>query len=570
MPDNYCIGKLCFVPLDPTSPHLFTFSDFLAGFALVVLTWTIADVRYRFRVATAPIPLLRITFAVVAGVGVLTLLTDLWRSHAWLVPQGSLLTPAGWQALLAGSFLLTFLSWAWFAFIHPPRYGPANARRYATVLYRAILKGNPSELALVADELALSAAALIRYATDRRELQQQSFRNRLTAGADKPEEEDYNPRKVTAYANDILLLIGDRRFCRVIVDASPGTALAMFLSIARAKKHGVPVQTFAKNIVSEAIMNKNSFLFHEAEGYETGLMGYQKPLSQAMFANHTMVRSIGTLLNIDYREHQSWESAQWAAYCRTVLMTLRDYVDEATWNYSPVLSSAFSNVKYAVIDLYQLDGMADRAWNQDVTQRLQVAVDFIEDATKLLDTHGIPPPLPLRVRRPLMTTSIFDDVAELVVEIVFSAAAVRSPADLCWWIQHNLLWHKLFNFGNLDSPAGRVLKFKVRRLLYNDISEMKRFPNYKGAKILGFCLNVMGLTLRTEDRNRDSLALQKAVLSWTRKNWVWLHSYNPRVAQASLVDGLSYDSEKYQLVKTYPAQGLRQEPSYVYLDLDRP
>jgi len=67
---------VCFIPLDGSGQKFFGFSEFLAGLALMVLAWTIADVRYRFRVRTAPIPLLGITFSVVATVGVLTLLTS--------------------------------------------------------------------------------------------------------------------------------------------------------------------------------------------------------------------------------------------------------------------------------------------------------------------------------------------------------------------------------------------------------------------------------------------------------------------------------------------------------------
>ena len=165
-----CYGFVCFIPLDTNGPKFFGFSEFLAGLALMVLAWTIADVRYRFRVQTAPIPLQGITFSVVAAVGVLSLLTDLWRAEGWLVLQGHLLTPASWQAVLGGLFLVTFLTWAWFAFIRPPVYGKRNAVRFAQTLYRSILKGSPNELAVIADELAHSARSLVRHATDRGEL----------------------------------------------------------------------------------------------------------------------------------------------------------------------------------------------------------------------------------------------------------------------------------------------------------------------------------------------------------------------------------------------------------------
>ena len=78
---------------------------------------------------------------------------------------------------------------------------------------------------------------------------------------------------------------------------------------------------------------------------------------------------------------------------------------------------------------------------------------------------------------------------------------------------------------------------------------------------------MLGLTISQGDYDKDSRALQKAVLAWTRKNFVWLHGYNPRIAEACLVDGITYDAEKRRLVRTYPAEGLRREASYVHLDL---
>jgi len=562
---NYCFGPISFVPLDASDPKFFGFSEFLAGLALMVLAWTIADIRYRFRVRTAPLPLQGTTFAVVAAVGALTLLTDLWRAQEWLVPQGNILTPAGWQAILGGVYLLTFLGWAWFAFIRPSVYGKMNAERYAKTLYQVILKGSPSELAVIADEFARSAKSLIRYATDREE-----SKNYLghDDGENKPRKK---PPQVTGYANDILLLIADKRFCRAIVDSSPGTALAVFHEMAEAKKYGVQVETFAKNIVNEALVNKNSFLFHEADGYESGLLGYHKPLSQAMFSNYRMVETIGTLLDPDMSEKGKWDSAQWKAYCGVALITFRDYVEKGFWNHSFVLHRAKGYIEHAVFDLYKINGVADGAWNDDTWATLRVVVEFIKDAVDILDKKGVPDGLQLRIRGAHNRTETFyDHLASMIFEIIFSASAVRSPADLCWWVQYNSVWVELFNFERLDGAAGRIVKFKVRRLIYDEVAEMKNLPNFKGAKILGFCLNVMGLTISDQDYDHDSRALQKVILSWTRKNYAWLHSYSCRVAEACLVDGITYDAENLRLVKTYPAEGLRQEPRYVYFKVDPP
>src|SRR5207245_10491188 len=98
--------------------------------------------------------------------------------------------------------------------------------------------------------LAYTAKSLIRDATDRGELK--NYRRHEEQGSKPPK----NPPKVTAYANDILLLIADKRFCRAIVDSSPGTALAVFHEIGETKKYGIQVEVFAKNIVNEALANK--------------------------------------------------------------------------------------------------------------------------------------------------------------------------------------------------------------------------------------------------------------------------------------------------------------------------
>lgn len=556
-----CIWGVCFIPIDSSGQKFFGFSEFLAGLALMVLAWTIADIRYRFRVRSAPIPLLGITFSVVAAIGVLTLLTDLWRAEQWLVPKGNLLTPASWQALLGGLFLLTFLTWTWFAFIRPSTFGRHNAERFAQTLYRFILKGSPAELAVVADELASSARSLVRHATDRGR-----FKNyRIEREGEKKKD----PPKVEGYANDLLLLIADKRLCRAIVESSPGTALAVFQAMAETKKHGIQVETFAKNIVNEALANKDSFLYHEAEGYESGLIGYHKPLSQAMFANYEMAETIGTLLDPDIYGKREWDAAQWEAYCRVVLITFRSYVEEGYGGHSFVLYRAKCHIENAASDLYTLNELTS-TWDTDSFRRLRVVVEFIKDAVKILNEKGTPDHVRIRVRdkhgHPRET--FYDHIASMIFEVVFHASAVKSPQWGCWSIQHNSVWSELFNFNHLDGPAGRVVKFKIRRLLYEEIADMRRFANFKGAKILGFCLNVMGLAIRQGDYDKDSRALQKAVLTWTRKNYVWLHEYNPRVAEACLVDGMTYDVDNRRLVRTSPAEGLRREPSYVYLELD--
>ena len=136
----------------------------------MVLAWTIADTRYRFRIWSAPVPLYGSSFAVIAAVGALTLLTDLWRAQGWLVPKLVFPTPASWQAILAGAYFLTFLIWAIFAFIRPASFSKWNATRFARTLFGVIVKGSPKELVVVSDELRRSIRAIVFHATEKGQL----------------------------------------------------------------------------------------------------------------------------------------------------------------------------------------------------------------------------------------------------------------------------------------------------------------------------------------------------------------------------------------------------------------
>ena len=161
-----CLMGICIelAPFDAIAPKFFGFSEFLTSLALMVLAWTTSDVRYRFRIDCAPIPLKGITFGVVVIVGLLTLLTDLWRAEQRLFPTSISLT--FWQAIMGGALLMTFLFWAWFAFVRTAVYGKWNAERFKNELERHIINGSGKDLAIIADELSSSIHNIIKYATN--------------------------------------------------------------------------------------------------------------------------------------------------------------------------------------------------------------------------------------------------------------------------------------------------------------------------------------------------------------------------------------------------------------------
>lgn len=562
-----CYWLLCFAPVG-TGPatKIFGFSEFLTAVALLALVYTIADVRYKFRIAVTPGSLYVATFSLIAIIGLQTLLTEVWIAEGWWTPRVAVITHNTWQGIFGLLFLGTFMTWMYYAFIRPPVFGRRNARRFAHELYRYILRGNDDELKVIAYELARSAVPLIRYSrrlptrVGDRETSRREVRTKV---------------EVDDYAHDILLLIANRRFCRQVVAASPVTAQAFFEEMARADKFDVPIGQFARNISSEAVAQRGSFLYEEAEGYTSGLLGYLKPVSQAVYGNYELVEAlanrVASPLDIHFEERWAWDSQQWEAYGRATLITLKDYLAKG-WGsgHSYSLYRALTDIKCAYRDVYKLNNLAEVS-GTDIYERLRVATEFVKYAIDIIDKSPNPPKPLHRIREETYPKNIYDDLAMFVFELCFAASTVKAPPDTCWTIHYICVWSTIFGRTGSNGAAWKIVRFKVRRLLFDEIARLTEMPNYKGSRILGFCLNVLGMKTGQNKQNYglEVYALARAVHSWTRKHYLPLRRSNADVAESVLIGSVSFDEASGRLVKTF-IKGLNREPPKHYLELDPP
>jgi len=552
---------ICFVATNSTT-SLFGFKDFIAALALLIIIYTVSDIRYRFRVSVSPIPLFKISYALIGLIGFGTLATDVWISEKWLVPD-SLITTAIWQGTLAALFLGLVITWMHYAFIKPPIFGRNNYQKYTQELYRIVLKGSEAELPIIAHELAASAKSLVT----------------LAAGLGKVKAEAKGKLKPCAegYANDMLLLIANRRFCRHLVASSPLTAIRFLDAVAESKAYHVPIGLFAQNVSTEAIRNKDSGLYHEDEGYNSGLLGYIKPFSHALYGNYELVETLQhhSPLDIHYKSVWAWDADQFETYCRVVRMTLKSYLEGGHWEqHSYVLTRALHDIQETTSRAIWDIKKAGDDYYGDAWHRLSAGVDFIKDGINAIGELKPPPEArTLRIRDQersrLRDEDFYDRLAEAMFEIICSAACIDGPPDKAWSIHYGSVWSVFFERSN-DNRAWKIVQFKLRRLLYDEIRDLESMPNYKAARVLGICLNVMGLTMgKRSSYGRDHASLRAAVLAWTRKGYLRLRGVNAEIADTCLIGSITFDAEHSRLVKTY-AKGLRPEPDREYLPLQSP
>lgn len=552
--DEICYWIICFVPQGKEIPRLFGFAEFISSLALMVIVFTLTDARYRFRIAVAPTSLYRLTYGLIAFIGIATLITEVWIAEAWPVPR-TYFSRAIWQATLGALFLCVFMTWAWYAFIRPPIFGKRNAARFATALYWLIVRGSDDELPAIADELGRSAHSLVEISPE------------------VPEHNSNQPhpqsaRDASSYAYEVLLLIANRKFCRHIATSAPETAIALFSEAAEQKKYRLPLGKFAVNISSEALTQKDSILYHEGDRFASDLLGAIRPFSRALYGNFELVEGLASFnqspLDIDYRDQAKWDSTTWEKYCSVTLLVLKSYLDDSRQPHSYAIHRAFSDIQGALSGLHRATGAGDEFFHTDDYKRFKVVVEFAIEACNLISDCKQQPWLDaLRLRADQYGRTIYDQIARLMFEVVFMASTVKSPVWTAWSVQHNDVWSSFMETSE-NSLAWKIVRFKLRRLIYN---EVLRMPNYKGARIVGLCLNVMGLVDHKNTYGRSYRPLAIAVRTWAQKNYRELHQKYPPVAEAILVGSLRYDQKENRLAKTYLADFSGNEPEQ-YLALD--
>jgi len=526
--------------------------------------FTIADVQYRFRVSVSPLPLPKITFWAIGVIGFGTLATDLWVAQEWLVVPVPHMTYGVIQGLFAAGFLTIAMAWLYFAFLKPPVFSKWNAERYGRVLFNYLLRGSDSELPVIAMEVSRSADQLIEvFASHRSDFRKQRQKQ------ERGEKVHPNPGN---YASDIMWMIGNRKFCRHVVASSPGTAIRLFRAAAKQKVSDAPIGQFAQNLSAEAIQNPDSNLYHEDSCYQSGLFGELKPFTQAIYGSYRLVENLGSNfhsspLDVNFQLTRDWSAPQLEAYARAVLTTYEDRLIEGLWyEHSYSLTRAFNVLKHACWDVYRLDGVEEG--DPDISERLSVCVRFVTDLIEILEKHEEKVVIErLKPHMKRFERDIYDQVAELMSEIIYNAAGITKPRWPCWHIQHNTVWTSFFDRLR-ESKTRRIVGFKLRRLIYEEIIKFDKYTDlksFKAARYLGICLNCMGIKVGDKQhRDRGTEALQKVVVRWVQENYISLHDNHPTVAEACLMGGISYDAEKKKLVRTYVSHADR-EPSRDFL-----
>ena len=531
-----CLMNICIelAPIDASAPKFFGFSEFLTSLALMVLAWTTSDVRYRFRIDCAPIPLKGITFWVVVIFGTLTLLTDLWRAEQWFVLTSIPLTIGSWQALMGGALLLTYFLWVWFSFLAPATYGKKNPDKFYQNLYVRVINGSQNELTTMAQEITYSIESIIRYAKN------------------APNEENKKEYKVAVFANRILLLIAEKKFCQAIINGSNTTALVIVEEIRRTKKYDIPISLFINNFVCESIENKNSFLYKETNMIDSGIIGYDKPLSQALFSNYEMAKEIETTLTLRPLENHKWDNDQWKAYLRIVSITLEGFKPEIHGSSSKVISRALWRITRSTNNIHTLNSEQTYSDENEQFERVKLVTKFIKDCINDLSKKNTPANTSPHIDTEDGTrnTDIYEQISRLMLGLILDVSRITNPK----WIEKlegEIISQKIFFCAPNRNKVEKIIHGKFIRLFYINVEASKSTSLNQPVMMTRFLLDLTALIELARDEDMMKSNSHRLAVRWIKNNYSLIHKNNREIAELCLGENMIYDKENCRIVKTY-------------------
>lgn len=542
---------------------VFGFAEFLTILAIFAVAYNVVDERYKFRIAVSPIPLLNLLFCVSISSALTLVIVRVWFSNNLPIPR-LLNNPQIYETVVASILVAVLLYWLRYAYLKPPLFSRQNAQRFLNKSFQSISGGNPQELAAAAYEIGRSARQLVKEA--RKVERVRDFKN----GGFKSEN-----THLSELANQVLALTGDKRFCRHVAKNVPWVAEEIFREAGNNSLGTLQIVQFSRNVSSELLADPETAIHHEDEWYNSGLIGHIKPISVTVFGNSRLVEQLaayaGSPLNPLWKHRQSWSVTSWETYNRLVLLYFDDKLKS---NMSDTVTSSdyqiFHIYEHACNDLFRINDMVEGYYNSIEFQKLNSVVKFINGTLSLLEEHIISSNTNIRsIDRHIKSRDIYDSLAKVAYNAIIASSSVDTAEFRSWEVQHNTVWSPLMqDFGN--SETRRIFRARLQRLIWEQIRDMERFANYRGAKIIMVCLHVMGLDLsHAVNKPAETRALKRALITWVRKNYLQLVEENPKVAEACIGGSLSFDPHKKQIIKTYNSM-LGKEPNRDILDLLSP
>ncbi|GAL09269.1 hypothetical protein JCM19233_234 [Vibrio astriarenae] len=433
------------------------------------------------------------------------------------------------------------------------KFSRFNSRRYANELYHYTLEGKESSSGEIMYEISNSIERIVEATS--------SIKGQKKA------------TEYQAYAYDIILMLGDKRLCKVAATSHPVLIIKLFDALNTTNIAKLPISDFCRNVSTSLIVSDESLLRYESDFISSGLLGELKPLSKAMFGNMQKLECLGvnfgSPLDLQFSRGKL-SGIQLETYCRCLSVAVDSYLSDELWKqHSYVLNRAFHFLDSQTFGIHEINLNPDGYFELEAYKRFETVADFLTTLLNALDERkGIEGIVRYcresHIDKQSNSKDIFDLLAELAFELSHKSAYINVRSDVCWWVQHNIIWAPLVSDIRQGSARTMVLE-KYFGLLEKEIFWREGWLNFKSARLLGFSLNMLGVSLEENTEGKPYHQFRSRILEWSKSHYETVRKNQFDVADAVLFGSITY--EEGYLVKTY-AKGLKSKAPYELLELD--
>jgi hypothetical protein len=296
----------------------------------------------------------------------------------------------------------------------------------------------------------------------------------------------------------------------------------------------------------------------ENERLEQGFTGHVKPITRSIFSNWHKLEQFAddfeSPLRLDYPYARNWDTQTWAVYFGMAKEYLRGLVSGRHGSSNARgLFHVFKTTELAYEQIGNLENYANTFDPHNPYWHASEANDFLKEIVKIFDEAGERVYFN-RKDKYLFGNDLSARIARLLHDAIFHASGVNTKGFRMWEVQHNLIWRPMALDKYRQTTIMKMARRKLRRMIWEDICEMDQFPNYKGARYVRFCLNVLDFYDEELHRRRafktDSWPLAKVVSGWVSRNYQTIAKTHPPVAEAMLPANITFDPVKNILVRT--------------------
>jgi|GEM_PF-6572276 len=540
-------------PTEGNSSGFFGFSEFVTILALLLIIYTVTDFKYRFRIALRGQVYVKITFWLIISVACLSLAGDYLFANQFELPA-IIAHQSIWQLACAMTSIITLFIWLWNAFILPPKFSPGNSHRFVAQAKKIVMNGNAHQMEVFAEELTASYRVMVSNCLSREE---------LGAG---------NQEVANEFRLDcarLMLQISNSRFCRILASSRPYSLAVLLEEVQDQERFNIPIYDLVCNVTLELIDNPNSVLYSEHQSYDESYLGLAKPLTRLLFGEISRRAIYKSPAELNLWKKSDWGSQQFQLYLSCMLEYATYVTERKSVNYDRWLFEVFSSLRGEFYgfssELYQTDSF----FRSELNQKLSICAHFIDKFIDLLDEKWPEGSKSIngKVAENNFNRSIHYYIADSVFWLMRNTGLAKTDTVDQQWMLCNITVWRVFSV-YVSGPHRRLIAKLLRRAIYREIYSRPLFPSYKGAPVVGFCLNVCGINdvRRNNGKLDHNVIIRRITVPFIRANFKELYKTHQKVTETMLQGGVYYDAKENRLVKAY-SENLDGTRSIQILDL---